>query len=465
MSVDRPWLFAVLLVAGACDLEPLPPLDEVDPSLIEELQMDPHSQAPPDNPPLTYQQRLAQAAAVQGVAPVDAGLDTDSNPEAQAPPVRTLSPLMASKREATRPALLGDVAAAAPPAPVAAPVPVPESPPEAVAVATPVAVPVPIPVSIPAPVPVPEPVVAEPPPPIPVAPSPAPPAPPGTVEVVEPIVVAPAPTAARQSRERLPQPPGPQRVGPPARTAETLLLGETADTQRPMGGTAGAGQRQPTFPTGFSSLPPAGTSAVEVHQVDQAAPVAALAEAEEVNSDCPPAVVEPLSDIGGLTRLHRTCMEMTIGSSRNRALRNRLSLSLIANALALQDASWVDLVERHLDEIDGGNPSLALRLAVHHNKENRHEEALRLAGVALDHRADWPPQLYEDRTWVAYQVRTASTQALWRAEEEASPGGPAAERLRSETLEAAEAWAAFARHIERKSTVPERVCVAAGGEC
>ena len=44
---------------------------------------------------------------------------------------------------------------------------------------------------------------------------------------------------------------------------------------------------------------------------------------ESLEDDCPPEVVEPLADIGGLTVVHRSCMEVKIGSSTDRPLRNQ----------------------------------------------------------------------------------------------------------------------------------------------
>lgn len=184
-----------------------------------------------------------------------------------------------------------------------------------------------------------------------------------------------------------------------------------------------------------------------------------------IEDECSPAEVEPLADIGGLTTVHRACMEVKIGSAESKALRNRLSLALIANATAQQDPSWVGLVERHLAEIDSGNATLALRLGVHHLGRGNARTAYRLGQSAIDHRAAWTPETYEDRTWAAYQLRAAAAQAWWQRLFEDGVDFDGIEAARLRTVRAATDWAQFARHIERKGTVATKLCREAGAEC
>lgn len=185
----------------------------------------------------------------------------------------------------------------------------------------------------------------------------------------------------------------------------------------------------------------------------------------QLGDACPPEAVATDAQIGALTGAQLACAEIAIGTSENRALRNQLSLALIANALALGDASWVGLVERHLHEIDPANPSLALRLALYHHEQGSPEEAQRWSASALEHRSDWPPAMYEDRTWLAHQVHTSSVQARWVAmDREGQPRSRVAE-AREDVVRAAREWAEYARHVGRRDAIPVRICEAAGGDC
>ena len=135
---------------------------------------------------------------------------------------------------------------------------------------------------------------------------------------------------------------------------------------------------------------------------------------DQLTDDCPPEAVAEQADIGALTGAQLACAEVAIGQATTAPeLRNELSLALIANAQALRDPSWVGLVERHLTDIDPTNPSLALRLARIRHDEGRMAEALRWSEVALTHRADWPPGVYEPRTLLAHQLYTSSAQSVW----------------------------------------------------
>lgn len=185
-----------------------------------------------------------------------------------------------------------------------------------------------------------------------------------------------------------------------------------------------------------------------------------------LEAGCPPDAVEPLADIGALTPLHRACIEVELGTSGDPVLRNRLSLALIANAKAQSDDSWTGLVERHLSEIDPGNPSLALRLGLHAFEQHDPAEASDWAAHALEHRAAWPPGLYEERTWAAYQLAAAAAQQRWRTLEESGEATEEAlEAARQQTAEAASAWAEYAAHTERKGTTASRLCRVARIEC
>ena len=172
-------------------------------------------------------------------------------------------------------------------------------------------------------------------------------------------------------------------------------------------------------------------------------------------------MVEPLAQIGALEAQQRGCMELAIATA-DPTVRHRLSLALIANAVAMSDPSWIGLVERHLETIDPGDANLALRLAHHELQFGDATRALRWAESALAHRAAWSPRDYEERTWSAYQVRAAAAQRRWQqlAATDADPDDVEAARLH--TVRAASDWQSYARLVERKGTVANRLCQIAG---
>ena len=184
---------------------------------------------------------------------------------------------------------------------------------------------------------------------------------------------------------------------------------------------------------------------------------------------CDPDEVEPLARQGQLTALQRGCMELSMGSA-DPDTRDRLSLALIANAAAQGDtASWADLIDRHLNEIDATNPTLAYRYALHRMEQGDPVAAFRLSEQALANRAQWTIDLYDAKTYAAHKLHAAAAQAWWRSVEAQREAGEAdsadASKARERTGIAARAWHDFAVEASMDATMPAALCELADTDC
>jgi hypothetical protein len=167
--------------------------------------------------------------------------------------------------------------------------------------------------------------------------------------------------------------------------------------------------------------------------------------------------------------MQRGCIELALPKV-DPATRDRLSLALIANALAQGDiTTWSDMVVRHLSEIDPTNPSLAYRLALHRYERGDVDSAYRYADQALANRAQWSLEDYADKTFAAHKLRAAAAQAQWKAVEVRRADGDAdpldARRAKDKTGLAARAWHAYATEAGLDTLQAATLCRLAEIDC
>ncbi|MBT3219853.1 MAG: hypothetical protein HN348_12255 [Proteobacteria bacterium] len=186
-----------------------------------------------------------------------------------------------------------------------------------------------------------------------------------------------------------------------------------------------------------------------------------------LNKACLPAKMEPIALEGALSESQVACMERSIGEVNYLCDRDRLSLSLIANAHLNNDSeAWEEYVKAHLVEIDGTNPALAYRYAFFLYDEGDYAQASNWAGVALAYRSAWTGQEYLDRVFSLYELRAASGQAIWRAVAEADESEDSASfDARLELCHVAHEWQIFAEETQLDSTVPIAVLEMTGFAC
>lgn len=184
---------------------------------------------------------------------------------------------------------------------------------------------------------------------------------------------------------------------------------------------------------------------------------------------CTPEEVEAPAASGQLSAMQRGCIELALAKV-DPATRDRLSLALVANALALGDtATWSDLAVRHLSEIDPTNPSLSYRLALYRYEQGDADSAFRYADQAIANRAQWSLEDYASKTYAAYKLKAAAAQKLWQAVEARRADGKAddtdARLARERTGLAARAWHDYAEESGLDATQPLALCTLADIDC
>lgn len=183
---------------------------------------------------------------------------------------------------------------------------------------------------------------------------------------------------------------------------------------------------------------------------------------------CYPRDMLPLAQSGKLTKDQTSCVQKSLSKAEYAADQARLSLVLIANAHARQEAdNWAWLVQRHLEVIDDENPGLAYRYALHNYEAGvgSYPEALRWANVALAQRAAWTGDVYHERVTRLYKLRAAVSQALWKQAEDEWASGQTEEAKdsvldwRETTRKAAVEWYRYAVETGMDTKTPYNLCV------
>lgn len=281
-----------------------------------------------------------------------------------------------------------------------------------------------------------------------------------------PVAVAPAPAP----------PPAPAPAPAPAPTATPAPAPAPAPVPAPAPQVAKveapAPAPVPAAPAPAPAAPARAPVAVAPKPVPQAAPPPTApdgADPLDGLGTCTPEEVEGAAIVGQLTAIQRGCMELALPKA-DPASRDRLSLALIANAMAQGDTeSWADLVVRHLTEIDATNPSLSYRLAMHRYEQGDALAAYRYSDQALANRAQFTLDVYADKTYAAHKLRTAAAQAMWKAVEAERAAGRAdaddARRAKERTGLAARAWLGFANESGKDGRAATTLCRMADTEC
>jgi len=201
-----------------------------------------------------------------------------------------------------------------------------------------------------------------------------------------------------------------------------------------------------------------------------------LGDPEEVDAvgfdpGCLPDDMDPVAAEGSLDGKQTACLEASLVALTSAFDRDRVSLVLVADAHARDDTDlWEERIGRHLEEVDDSNPGLALRYAMHQwlGSERDAPATARWADVALENRAAWTSDIYNERVYSAYKLRCAAGQTLWREaeiEKGRSPGetaAAAAAEEREQTRTCAVDWYEFSRETAQDELMPRKLCQLAG---
>lgn len=188
-------------------------------------------------------------------------------------------------------------------------------------------------------------------------------------------------------------------------------------------------------------------------------------------ADCgEPAALQGAARTGRLSATQRTCVEDVLGSTSDRASREELSRTLIDDAYARgQRGLWVQLVERHLREIDQKDPEICYQYGLHlYQRAHKYEIAIEWANMALEHEYRWPEEQRPLKRYNAFALRTKAARALM-GEAEAAWSKYAGQENRM-LLNAAQSkarlyaieWAKLAKELGKDPTEALDHCMATG---
>jgi hypothetical protein len=172
-----------------------------------------------------------------------------------------------------------------------------------------------------------------------------------------------------------------------------------------------------------------------------------------------------LGVIGGLDR--------RIATARLQTTKNKVSRLLIVDAEARKEwASWEQLVQRHLEDIDRSDPDLCFRYAIYLHKQgglDLAEDAIRWAGVALENKQLWETGDFQKKVNGLHRLRAEAANSLWIAAAKTRADNPSTESdrmtrdYRGLAKSYSREWLDYARASGQKTDRAFQMCLAAAG--
>ncbi len=132
-------------------------------------------------------------------------------------------------------------------------------------------------------------------------------------------------------------------------------------------------------------------------------------------ADCgDPAALQGAARTGRLSADQRACVDGQLGSTSDRMAREALSRVLIDDAYARgQRGLWVQLVERHLREVDQKDPEICYQYGLHlYQRDHKYEIAIEWANMALEHEYRWSEETRPGKRYNAFSLRGKAARAL-----------------------------------------------------
>lgn len=224
---------------------------------------------------------------------------------------------------------------------------------------------------------------------------------------------------------------------------------------------------------------------VETPAVVAPAPVEPAIEAEPVESErgegsyqvtervphpqCDILELEIRARVGRLTADEITCLEDRLRAADRQTLASKLSLVLLANAMAVGDRDrWMELAGQHLEDY-GFDADLAFAYAKGLYERGQYRQAAHWADAALEERSYWSGFTHVSRVDACYRIKVYSLQQLWLRAVDATSWDPLpsskadARRLRLEVKTAAREWYQYAESAGIDGEQALSICAAAAG--
>ena len=176
--------------------------------------------------------------------------------------------------------------------------------------------------------------------------------------------------------------------------------------------------------------------------------------------------LEEYAGRGALSEDEKACLEKHYAQVPSQTTKDKISRVLMVNGYAYSTQVWLDLVHRHLDEVDRSDPDIAYLYAYHifNNTPERSPEVVAWTEVALERKDVWTGDQFVSRVYGLMKLRTTAAVHLWKtAEEAAAKSGDLAESeaARTTVKSYAREWMDFARVAGRSTDEAAAMCISA----
>lgn len=175
---------------------------------------------------------------------------------------------------------------------------------------------------------------------------------------------------------------------------------------------------------------------------------------------------------GQLTDEQRSCLEDRLLADKVQTNRDKSSRLLLIDADARgDDAAWLSLAERHLEEIDRSDPDICFKYALRLSRGGLEdaEEVLKWADVALENKHVWEGPLYTSRVYNLYRLKAETALRMWNDAEQDyvadrnSDNEAISETLRGQAKNFAREWLDYARSSGQPWDRAYELCLSASG--
>ena len=176
--------------------------------------------------------------------------------------------------------------------------------------------------------------------------------------------------------------------------------------------------------------------------------------------------LEAFATKGALQDDHKACLETSYKAAELQTTKDKISRVLLVNAYANNTATWSELVQRHLDEVDRSDPDIAYLYAfyLYNNEKADADQVIEWTELALERRDVWTGDVYVSRVYGLMRLRAIAGLKVWEAAEADRLKGVESDQgklddLRDRAKTYAREWVDFAKVSGRSVTKPMELCM------
>lgn len=176
--------------------------------------------------------------------------------------------------------------------------------------------------------------------------------------------------------------------------------------------------------------------------------------------------LEAFATKGALEDAQKGCLEASYASAELQTTKDKISRVLLVNAYANNTATWSQLVQRHLDEVDRSDPDIAYLYAfyLYNNEKADAAQVIEWTELALERRDVWQGDVYVSRVYGLMRLRAIAGLKIWEDAEAKRLAGAESDPeqlddLRDRAKTYAREWVDFAKVSGRSVTKPMELCM------